>query len=110
MPTATAPVVTDQIAMVANAVAAEDVAEDDAVVAVEVKAGIARACRRGELWAPDLRTLAWRLLLLGQRTHLPRKLHRCRRVTVRITTRTLATRHLNPSSGHHQRRRLRHNM
>jgi len=109
MPTATAPVVvTDQIAMVANAVAAEDVAADDAVVAVEVKAGIARACRRGELWAPDLRTLAWRLL--GQRSHLPRKLHRCRRVTVRITTRTPATRHLNPSSGHHQRRRLRHNM
>ena len=108
MPTATAlVVVTDQIAMVA-AVAAEDVAAGDAVVAVEVKAGIARACRRGELWAPDLRTLAWRLP--GQRTHLPRKLHRFRRVTVRITTRTLVTRHRNPSSGRHQHRRLRHNM
>jgi hypothetical protein len=108
MPMATAlVVVTDQIATVANAVAAEDVAAGDAVVVAEVKAGIARACRRGELWAPDPRTLAWRLL--GPRTHLPRKLHRCRRVTVRITTRTLVTRHRNPSSGRHQRR-LRHNM
>ena len=49
MPTATAlVVVTDRIAMV-NVVAAEDVAAGDAVVAAEVKAGIARACRRGEL-------------------------------------------------------------
>jgi hypothetical protein len=107
MPTATAlVVVTDQIAMVA--VAAEGVAAGDAVVAVEVKAGIARARRRGELWAPDLRALARRLP--GQRTHLPRKLHRFRRVTVRITTRTLVTRHRNPSSGRPQHRRLRHNM
>lgn len=108
MPTATAQVVgTDQIAMVANAVAAEDVAAGDAVVAAEVKAEIARACRRGGPCAPNLRTLAWRLL--GRKTHLPRKLRPCRRVTVRITMRTLATRRRNPSSGR-RLRRLRHNM
>jgi len=44
MPTATVlVVVTDQIGTVANAVAAADVAAGDAVVAAEVKAGIARA-------------------------------------------------------------------
>jgi len=84
MPTATAPVVvTDQIAMVANAVAAEDAVAVGAVVAVEAKAAIARAHRRAE----DPLALARRLP--DQKTRLLRKPHPCHRVTVLITTKSL---------------------
>lgn len=87
-PTATALVVViDQIAAVANAVAAEDVVEADAaVVAAGAKAGIVRDQRRAEHpWALVRR-------LPGQKTRLLRKPPLCRRVTVPIAMKTSSMR------------------
>jgi hypothetical protein len=67
--------VTDQSAVVANAVAAEDAVAADAVAAVEAKAVTGTVHRRAE----HLAALARRLP--GQKTRLLRKPHRYRRVT-----------------------------
>jgi hypothetical protein len=82
-------VVIDQIAMVANVVAAEGAVAADAAVAEEAKAeeakaGIVRAHRRAE----HRRALARRLP--GPRTRLLRKPHRYRKVTVPIILKTPA--------------------
>ncbi|MDB6088261.1 MAG: hypothetical protein JWN85_1045 [Gammaproteobacteria bacterium] len=91
VPTSTAMrpvVVSAQIAMVANVVAAEDADAADAAVAAEAKAGIATVHRRAE----HLRALGRRLP--GQKTRLPRKPRRYRRVTGPIAMKTLVMRTL----------------
>jgi hypothetical protein len=81
-------VVIDQIAMVANDVAAEDAVEVVAVAAAEAKAGIVRAQRIAERrWVLVRRRL-------GQTTRLPRKPRPCRKVTVLIAMKTWAMRTL----------------
>jgi hypothetical protein len=81
-------VVSAQIAMVVNAVAAEDADAADAAVVAEAKAGIATVHRRAE----HLRALGRRLP--GQKTRLPRKPRRYRRVTGPIAMKTLVMRSL----------------
>ena len=92
-------VVTARNAMVAVA-AAEDVAVADVAVAAEAKAATARADRRAEHRA------VWAERLLGRKTRLLRKRPRCRRVTVRITVRTLHNRSFDPRSRSIRRRNL----
>jgi hypothetical protein len=73
-----------RIAVVANVVAEEDAAAADAVVAAGAKVGIARVPRK--VVPPRMQAVT---AVVDQRTHLRRRLHLCRRVTVAtiITTR-----------------------
>jgi len=75
----------DQIALVANAVAAEDAVGEDAVVVAEAKAAIVTAHRRAE---HPLQALM--RSLPGRRTRSPHKARLCRRATVPITVRNPA--------------------
>lgn len=95
--TATALVVTGQIAMAVNAAAGEDVAAAAAVAVAGVKARIAKAGLRPEdPSGPHL----WNQVenLPGLKTPLRRKLARRRRAMVPITMRTLDIAPLRPST------------
>jgi hypothetical protein len=85
-------VVIGQIAMVANAVVAEDAVAADAAVEAGVKAGIVRVRCRAEHPRASVRNLP------GQKTRLLRNPRPCRRVTVLIAMGTLATGTLDTTS------------